>query len=335
MSLEELIHERIRQSGGISIAEYMELCLLHPEYGYYVRRDPLGVDGDFTTAPEISQIFGELIGLWIAAQWQKQGRPQAILAELGPGRGTLMADVLRATQRVAGFHDSISVRLIEASPVLKQKQWKALAGKHADIDWLEDVSQLPEAPLFLIANEFFDALPIEQWVGKDERRIVEEGNHLQFQPEGGEIVERSPASVEVMKQLAAIIAQQGGAALVVDYGYMGGSHGDSLQAVRQHRTHAVLEAPGEADLTAHVDFDALAQAAREAGAEPHGAIPQGKFLLQIGASQRLMRLCEAASEAQRQDLMSGFERLIAPDQMGELFKVLAVLPSNIGHAEGF
>lgn len=338
MTLELLIKERIRDHGPITVADYMAMCLTHPEYGYYMRRDPLGVSGDFTTAPEISQIFGELLGLWLGAQWQKQGKPQCALVELGPGRGTLMADILRATKKIAGFHEALSVHLVEASPVLKQKQWKTLAGKHPRIDWHDDIDELPDLPLFFAANEFFDALPIKQFIGNSERMVaLDEKGSLTFTPttEVHAIIEKSPASLEVMRKLAGSMADGVGAGIIVDYGYSGGSRGDTLQAVKQHIYHNALITPGEADITAHVDFDMLAEAARASGAAAFGAVPQGKFLLQIGASQRLMNLCASANETQKQELMSGFERLIAHEQMGELFKVLAILPAGSERPEGF
>lgn len=338
MTLESLIKKRIRAHGPISVADYMAMCLMHPEYGYYMRRDPLGGAGDFTTAPEISQIFGELLGLWLAAQWQKQGRPEAMLVECGPGRGTLMADILRATQKIAGFHAAMSVHLIEASPVLRQKQWKLLAGKHPRISWHEDSESLPDLPLFWVANEFFDALPVQQFVGEDMRQItLDENGHFTFIPATNHrsITEKSPASLEVMRLFSMRIAERGGAGIIVDYGYVGGSQGDTLQAVKQHAYHEVLAMPGEADITAHVDFDALAKVALASGLSVFGTLPQGKFLLQIGASQRLMTLCASANEMQKNELMSGFERLISHEQMGELFKVLALLPKNADRPEGF
>jgi len=333
MSLETLIKDRIKKHGPLSVADYMGMCLLHPEYGYYMRRDPLGVAGDFTTAPEISQIFGELIGLWLGAQWQKQGKPKAILAEFGPGRGTLMADMLRATKKIAGFHDAISIHLVEASPVLKQKQWAALAGKHPSVSWHETIDTLPKEPLFFIANEFFDALPIHQYIGGNERMVVFKKDKLAFEPQEGDITEKSPVSNAVIQKISAHIAAHGGAGLVVDYGYSGGSRGDSLQAMHKHAYSDVLENPGEADITAHVDFDALAASAKDV--ETYGTLAQGKFLLQIGASQRLMNLVASATDAQKKELMSGFERLIAHEQMGELFKVLALVPKGAGKPEGF
>lgn len=337
MSLEELIKERIREHGPITVADYMALCLSHPEYGYYMQRDPLGAQGDFTTAPEISQIFGELMGLWLAAQWQKQGSPEAILVELGPGRGTLSADMLRATKKVSHFHDNIQLHMVEISPVLRQKQWQTLAGKHAELHWHESVDALPPLPIFFIANEFFDALPIHQYVSGVEQQVTVEGEQLAFTIAAGDsvVTERCPAAKQVMKQLAGHIAKHGGAGLVIDYGYVGGSRADTLQAMKRHEYCPVLETPGEADLTAHVDFDVLAQVAETHGVSPFGAVAQGKFLLQIGASQRLMNLCQTANEQQRPELMSGFERLISHEQMGELFKVLAVMPKGSDRPEGF
>lgn len=347
-ALETLIKQRIRDYGPISIADYMSLCLAHPEQGYYMRRDPLGAQGDFTTSPEISQIFGELLGLWLSAQWQKQGKPKCALLELGPGRGTLMNDLLRATKKVAGFHEAVSIYLCEISPVLKQKQWATLAGKHERVEWIAEVESLPKMPLFFVANEFFDALPIRQFINNSERMVGIENDQLVFvmPTKGGaqkdprvkredDIVETCPDAKPIIAHLASTIAHHGGAGLVIDYGYTGGSRGDTLQALRNHQYHDVLKNPGEADLTAHVDFDLLAHHAQTVGAKTFGAIPQGKFLLQIGASQRLMSLCQHARDDQRNAIMSGFERLIAHDQMGELFKVLAVLPPEADRAEGF
>lgn len=332
----QLIKQRIDKFGPMSVADYMSMCLTHPEHGYYMKRDPLGAKGDFTTSPEISQIFGELLGLWLAAQWQKQGKSDAIVVELGPGRGTLAADLLRATKKVAGFHDNISLHLIEMSPALRQKQWQMLAGKHAQIHWHETLDELPEKPIFFIANEFFDALPIHQYVNGVERMVACKNNQLVFTPqETDNIIESSPASIEVMKKLSSHIAQFGGAGLVIDYGYTVGSKGDTLQAMKNHTYHSILENPGEADITAHVDFAALKDCALEAGASCFGAMPQGKFLLQIGASQRLMTLSQNAQAEQRPELLSGFERLISHEQMGELFKVMAVLPADAPKPEGF
>jgi SAM-dependent MidA family methyltransferase len=360
-----IIKTRIGETGPITIAEYMRLCLSHPEYGYYMRRDPFGTGGDFITAPEISQIFGELIGLWLAHQWEKLGKPEATLLELGPGRGTLMADALRATKKVTGFHEAVAVRLLEISPALKQKQWNTLAGKHHDIEWLESLDALPERPLLVIANEFFDALPIRQFQyipspqrgegqgeGEWRERLIDVNDEQltfitsakaaihaapdsRFRGNDGDIIESCEPAREIITLLARHIATHQGIALIVDYGYAGGGKGDTLQAMRKHQYFEPLSKPGSADLTAHVDFAALADAATQAGARVFGPEAQGRFLMKIGAGQRVQKLVASASEEQSASLISGLERLASPDQMGELFKILAVASQGIAHAEGF
>ncbi len=345
-----LIRERIRQNGALSVADYMALALSHPEYGYYMRKDPLGAQGDFTTAPEISQVFGELAGLWLCEQWRKLGKPQAALAELGPGRGTLMNDILRATRNIPGFHDALSVHMVETSPALQQKQWKALAGKHPAIQWHASVAELPDKPLLLVANEFFDALPIQQFICDDdgwhERAVGLDANGelcltvktlaLPF-PEGkkGDIRERSSASEAIVQAVSRHIARSSGAALIVDYGYTGGTRGDTWQAMKDHQYHDPLADPGSADLTAHVDFDRLAQVAATEGVETYGAIPQGMFLGRLGAVPRAVALCERAEESQQLEILAGVERLVSPDMMGDLFKVLCIVPAAYGKPEGF
>ncbi len=326
MSLEELIKQRIREHGAISVAEYMELALAHPEYGYYMQRDPLGAGGDFTTAPEISQVFGEIIGVWLAHQWQVIDAPQeAALVELGAGRGTLMADILRATKNVKGFHDAVSVHLVEISPALKQKQWKTLAGKHPRIEWHESIDTLPELPLLLIANEFFDTLPIRQFIGDDERMVeLDDNGDLCFSA-AGKIRETCEPAISITKEIAQHIAQHGGGALIIDYGYMNGEQGDTLQAMKNHAYHPVLADAGNADITAHVDFLALARAAQEAGAIAHDIVPQGAFLMRLGAGERTTKLCEISNHAQQKSLIAGLKRLASPEEMGELFKVLPLL----------
>jgi NADH dehydrogenase [ubiquinone] 1 alpha subcomplex assembly factor 7 len=336
----DILRARIAEAGPISVAEYMRLCLAHPEHGYYMKKDPLGAQGDFITAPEISQIFGELIGLWLATQWEKLGRPKATLLELGPGRGTLMADLLRATQKIPGFHAALSVRLLEISPALKQKQWQALAGKHADLGWLESLDALAPQPLFFVANEFFDALPIRQFVecdGEWRERLIEcVDGQLRFTiaAEAGATKETCEEAGAIMAQLAAHIAAHGGAGLAIDYGYTQGS-GDTLQAMRKHRYFEVLGKPGQADITAHVDFAALAEAAKAAGARVFGAVPQGKFLMKIGAGQRVQRLVAGATKEESDLLIAGLDRLASPEKMGEIFKVMAISAPAIEHAEGF
>lgn len=356
MKLETLIKDRIRKNGPITVADYMSICLSHPELGYYMRRDPIGALGDFITAPEISQIFGELIGLWLARQWDVLGKPRCALVELGPGRGTLMSDALRATKKIPGFGETVSVHLVETSPVLKQKQWAALANKHTHIHWHESIAELPkDLPWLLVANEFFDALPIRQFIYQDtawhERMVGYGDGQLTFAtasvakqdslpglidapPREGVIMEHCQDALDIIADISAHIATVGGAALIIDYGYTQGK-GDTLQAVRDHAHHDALQTPGEADLTAHVDFAALKEASEQAGAQVFGATAQGKFLMSIGAGQRVQKLCAQASKEQSAQLISGLKRLASPDQMGELFKAMAVVGKNHPKPEGF
>jgi len=318
--------EAIKAHGPLPVADYMARCNAH----YYASHDPFGTKGDFITAPEISQIFGELIGAWLA----NLALPRAMLCELGPGRGTLMKDALRATRK--GFHESLaSVRLIETSPLLRRRQQETLKGMHPSLEWRETLEGLPPMPLLLIANEFFDALPVEQYVSEGhretQRRVGHDGSGFRFTPEGSVTREASPESLEMVKRIASHIAQFGGAALIIDYGYhtplplQGQEESkDTLQAVKRHAYASPLGHPGEADLTAHVDFSALARAAQAAGAYAHGPVAQGTFLKRLGAELRAAALCKNAKAEQRDAILSGLERLVAPQAMGELFKVLAV-----------
>ncbi|MFV0513308.1 MAG: class I SAM-dependent methyltransferase [Jhaorihella sp.] len=343
MTLVSALAARIRQAGPITVADYMTDCLLHPRWGYYVTRDPLGGAGDFTTAPEINQMFGELIGLCLAQSWIEQGSPAPFtLAELGPGRGTLMADLLRATRMVPGFLDAAAIQLVEASPVLRAAQRRALAGH--DVRWLDRAEALPDdRPLFLVANEFFDALPIRQFLrdgdGWRERLIGLRDGALCFglgarapQPalahrledtRQGDLVELCTAALPVADALARRIAGHGGAALIVDYGDWR-SLGDTLQAMRGHRYTDILADPGAADLTAHVDFETLANAARTAGAAHSRLTTQGLFLQRLGIAARAQALAARLTEPGRDDLAGALHRLTHDDEMGNLFKVLGV-----------
>ncbi|MDX1974791.1 MAG: SAM-dependent methyltransferase [Rickettsiales bacterium] len=336
MSLLEIIKKTIQKKGPLNVADYMALALSHPEHGYYMKKDPLGREGDFTTAPEVSQIFGELIGLWLTEQWRIAGHPEMALVELGPGRGTLMNDILRASKMVQGFHDAIKVHLVETSPTLKQKQWKNLAGKHACLEWHDSIASLPAKPLLLVANEFFDALPIRQFAGDSERMItVSEQGTLEFSvPDEYITAERCESATAIMATIAQHIETHGGVALIIDYGYEHGS-GDSLQAIKQHSTHNPLETPGEADLTAHVDFGALRKAALAYQVDVHGPRAQGAFLGQLGAIERAMQLCSHANETHQSQIMSGLTRLVSPEAMGELFRVMTIVPRNYPVPEGF
>ena len=333
---------RIRADGPMSIASYMEEALFHPRWGYYATRDPLGARGDFITAPEVSQMFGELIGLWCAELWQRMGAPDPVLlVELGPGRGTLMRDALRAARLVPEFGRAVRLHLIERSPVLRAAQGRALAD--AAPRWHDDLSELPPGPVLLVANEFLDALPIRQYVqssdGWHERvvALARGGDALAFALDPavaadaalpsaapGAIREIRPAARTLARALGTRLTEHGGAALFIDYGYWPSGCGDTLQAVRHHRTHDVLDAPGAADLTAHVDFADFAQAAAAAGARAWGPVEQGAFLARLGIAARAARLAADASADQALLIRSGCRRLIDPTQMGRLFKALAL-----------
>ena len=318
------IEALIRRDGPITVAEFMRRAVAQ----YYAGRDPFGARGDFITAPEITQVFGELIGAWCAACWRAMGAPERVaLVELGPGRGTMMRDMLRATASVNGFRPS--VHLVETSPALREQQ-RGIPAK-----WHLSLGTVPEMPTLLLANEFFDAIPVQQFVGAVERRVTAVDGRLAFTPVGeGDIVERSPERVDLANQIARRIATHGGAALIVDYGYVGGS-GDTLQAMRAHRPRGVLEDPGGADLTAHVDFGALADSVRRGEARPWGPLPQGVFLSRLGIEARAARLIETATPDQAMLIRSGCRRLIDPREMGTLFKVLAITRSGDPAPPGF
>ena len=339
--LARLIVDEIHRSGPMSVARYMELCLLHPEHGYYTTRDPFGAAGDFTTAPEISQMFGELLGLCIAQAWLDQGQPAPFtLAEIGPGRGTLMADLTRAIRIVPGMRDAARLHLIEASPRLREMQRKALgAPTH-----LDEVVQLPQAPLFLIANEFFDALPIRQFervaddwaerlvgVGPDGALAMGLGPPLNLTLPGvaGEVMERCAAAPAIVAEIATRIAAHGGVALFIDYGGWNG-RGDTFQALSAHQPVDPLAMPGLADLTAHVDFAALGAAAHAAGCA-FGYTTQGALLAALGIGERVRRLT-AAGDAGAADAA---RRLTDSAEMGELFKALAIWPVGAPAPAGF
>lgn len=355
-ALHEFIARRIAQAGPLSVAEYMALCLGHPQHGYYMTRDPLGAAGDFTTAPEVSQMFGELLGLWAAQCWLQMGQPDPVrLVELGPGRGTLMADALRATARVPGFHEAVRLHLVETSPVLRQRQAAAL-GKYAPASH-DRLAEVSEGPLLLLANEFFDALPVRQFqkgpkgrwaerkVGLDDAGALAwkldptAGDALvhptlRGAPEGS-VVEICPAGVAVAAEIGARLAAHPGAALFVDYGYSGPAVGDTVQALRHHAFVPVLETPGEADLTAHVDFTALGEAAARAGAVAYDPVPQGDFLVSLGIEQRAAALKRLATPTQAGDIDAALNRLVGDASMGRLFKVQALASPGLPAPAGF
>lgn len=340
--LGRLLAERIEADGPLTVAQFMGECLLHPLHGYYATRDPLGRMGDFVTAPEVSQIFGEVLGLALAQAWFDQGRPsRVILAELGPGRGTLMMDVLRATRGLGAFREAREVHLVEASPVLRAEQARRVEGAV----WHDGVETLPEGPLFLLANEFLDALPIRQVVragaGWAERVVGLRDGLLAWglAPPGpvaalahrladtaeGDVVEWCPALPGIAGEVGRRVAAHGGAALFIDYGGWR-SRGDTLQAVRRHAYADPLEAPGEADLSAHVDFEALALAAAPARATSMQR--QGDVLERLGLGFRAEVLARGEGGRRREWHMAAHRRLTHADEMGTLFKVMAFHPPS-------
>ncbi|MEZ2406744.1 class I SAM-dependent methyltransferase [Bosea sp. RCC_152_1] len=343
----------IRDEGPLPISRFMALALGHPRHGYYMTRDPFGQEGDFTTAPEISQMFGELIGLWSAHLWQAMGAPARFrLVELGPGRGTLMADVLRATRIVPGFHAALSVHLVETSPVLRAKQAATLSG--TEPVWHDAVATALDGPAIVLANELLDALPLDQFVMTAEgwhERLVGLDDHgglafglalvgedsLKIAAPAGSVFEQPFAALDVVAEVARHLANAGGGALFIDYGSMHSGLGDTLQAMKRHAFVDPLAEPGEADLTVHVDFERMGQAALKAGAALHGPASQRDFLLALGLAQRAQTLSQKADTAQRQAISDAFDRLIAPGEagMGDLFKVVALSHPALPPLPGF
>jgi NADH dehydrogenase [ubiquinone] 1 alpha subcomplex assembly factor 7 len=354
-ALSERIAALIAAQGPISVAQFMTLALHDAQAGYYAIRDPFGRAGDFITAPEISQMFGEMLGLWLGQVWMDQGAPKNThLVELGPGRGTLMADALRVLKRVPGFCEQVEIVLVEASPALREFQKARLADSGARLRWTAHFD-LGEVPLLLIANEFFDALPIRQYVktgrGWCERMVVAKDGALDFAlapqatlaaaipasragaPDGG-VYEASPAATALIAEIARIISTQGGAALLLDYGYAHTGFAETLQAVRNHQPSPVLADPGASDISAHVDFAALAESARQHGATVSGPKGQGAFLEALGIGTRARKLAEA-NPAETDKIMGAIDRLTAPSEMGTLFQAMALSPSAAPPLPGF
>ena len=326
--------------------DYIEACLYDPEFGYYRTKAAIGQGGDFVTAPEISQVFGELIGLWAGEVWRQMGEPAPIrLVELGPGRGTLMADAIRALKVVSGFLPGATVHLVESSKTLQNFQRAALAQAPVRICWHEDLTDVADGPAIVIANEFFDCLPVQQFVFDDfsggwrERIIEPDGDGFRFaagaivetppgldpataaEIEDGAILEHRPAVGGIVEALA---ARSPFAALIIDYGYSRLSIGDTVQAVRSHRFAGLFDAPGESDITAHVDFLQLRQAAEDAKMKSFGPMPMGEWLLRLGLEARMRQLLGHASEEETNEMRGRVARLVDPAQMGVLFKVLAL-----------
>ncbi|WP_420962614.1 class I SAM-dependent methyltransferase [Brucella sp. IR073] len=344
--LKQRLIRLIEASGPISVAEYMAACLGDREAGYYTTREPFGREGDFITAPEVSQMFGELVAVWCIGAWQAFGKPaNTVLCEIGPGRGTLMADMLRTLQKLApAFYNSARIAMVETSPRLIEIQQQKLKSHAVSIDWHNSFDEIPDGPLILVANELFDALPIRQYVKLNgrfvERLITVADGELCFTagagsidpallPAGyetapeGTIFEAAPARTALMQEIAERIAATQGAALLIDYGHLEAGFGDTLQAMSRHRFADIFESPGEADLTSHVDFAALAQTARACHCRT-GTMTQGEFLLAMGLLDRAGKLGAGKDEAAQEQIRSDVERLAGPGEMGTLFKVLCV-----------
>ncbi len=359
-ALGDRLAARIARLGPITVADYMAAALTDPEAGYYMTGDPFGARGDFVTAPEVSQMFGELIGLWCADTWARMGAPDPVLlVELGPGRGTLMADALRAQRVVPNCRAALRPQLVEISPALGARQRETLAATGVEASWHERLDQVPEGPLLVIANEFFDALPIRQFERRPEgwcERLVglgPNGKQLAFAlgppsaqaqvqvpaalraAPAGAVVEVSAPGIAIAAEIGRRLAAHGGAALIVDYGHAAPRTGATLQAVRRHAAHNVLAEPGSADLTAHVDFAALGRAATEAGARVYGPVDQGELLGALGIGARAEALRGGASPAQAAAVDAARHRLTDAAEMGTLFKALALSHPDLGAPAGF
>jgi NADH dehydrogenase [ubiquinone] 1 alpha subcomplex assembly factor 7 len=338
----------IESEGPMRLDHYMALCLGHPRHGYYMSRDPFGAEGDFITAPEISQMFGEIIGVWCMQCFIQLGRPTALdLVELGPGRGTLLVDLLRAARAMPDFLAGLTLRLVETSPALRAAQRKTLGASAVPATWHESLEEIGPGPTLLIANEFFDALPVRQFQktseGWAERVVGLRDGKLALgliQSVGvdlpawaaaaaeGEVVEIRPAADHWAAAIAERLKTDPGTALIIDYGHLTPAAGDSLQALHRHRPAAVLDRPGESDLTAHVDFATLADALRAKGAQPCSPLTQREFLLRMGIELRASVLARD-SAAQAQDIRTAVERLAGPQEMGHLFKMLAAISPGL------
>jgi len=353
-TLAERLAKRIASTGPITVAEFMAAALADPQHGYYRRADPLGRQGDFITAPEVSQLFGELIGAWLIDSWHKLGQPSPVrLVELGPGRGTLMQDALRVGKLAPAWLAAIELHLVEINPALRKLQAEGLAPQGPT--WHESLETVPDGPLLLVANEFFDALPIRQlvFVGGQwrERRVgwsSEEGFGFVPSPDRsplgalvpmqipgvaeGAVYELSPAAIGVASEIARRVSGFGGAALIIDYGRIAPEVGDTLQAVRRHTRVNALEEPGAADLSAHVDFAALSRAAIEAGARAFGPVTQRDFLIDLGIEMRARALSRSATPTEAATIEDAVERLVGRGAMGALFKALAIAPPGISPA---
>jgi SAM-dependent MidA family methyltransferase len=358
-SLEAEIRRLIGLAGPMPVAEYMGHCLGHPQHGYYITHDPFGSGGDFTTAPEISQMFGELVGLWTAAVWQLMGAPAGVrLIELGPGRGTMMLDMLRAANVMPGFRRALTVDLVETSPTLAARQKQTLANQDIAFEWHESLADVPDGPAIIVANEYFDAIPVNQAVKQADdwhERLVGidlEGKFaFSLAPEPLKFFEQTLPPQVRMADVGSIYEWRsdapalevgrrvvhGGAALIIDYGHPESMTGDTFQALRDKRKADPLVAPGLADLTAHVDFQALASSAESIGCRVHGPVDQATLLRRLGIEQRAANLKKVAPPDKAAAVDVALGRLTAGGQtgMGNLFKALGLSPRTMMTLPGF
>ncbi len=358
--LEAEIRRRIALAGPMPVRQYMDMCLTHPEHGYYTNADPLGRDGDFITSPEVSQVFGELLGLWAASVWHRMGQPENVrLVELGPGRGTMMIDALRAAQVVPAFRAAVVLHLVEVSPTLQKRQQQAMATLDVPAMWHQSFDDVPDGPAIILANELFDALPVNQAIKQFNgwyERVVEidaDGNlafgianeviplfdqlvptHLRDAPIGSIYEWRAD---NLALALSRRLVRQGGVALAIDYGHVESAPGDTLQAVSGHAFVNPLQSPGAVDLTAHVDFQALALAADSMGARVSGPIEQAKFLRHLGIEKRANALRAQATPEKAAEIDGAIKRLLGEGrtEMGSLFKVIGLAHPDVGPLPGF
>jgi NADH dehydrogenase [ubiquinone] 1 alpha subcomplex assembly factor 7 len=358
--LEAEIRRRITITGPMPVAQYMTLCLTHPEYGYYMTRDPFGTVGDFTTSPEISQMFGELIGLWAGSVWMQMGSPSRVhLVELGPGRGSMMLDALRAAHVVRDFRAAVSVHFVEISPTLEERQRQGLSAVNVPVAWHGSLDEVPDGPVIIVANEFFDVLPVHQAVmcadGWHERVVkIDDDGELCFGtardpiPLFEQVLPKSMGEVQIGEifemradhvalEIGRRVVRHNGAALVIDYGHPVSATGDTLQAVGGHDFKDPLRSPGLVDLTAHVDFQALAQAAESMRARSYGPIEQGEFLRRMGIEARAAALKQGAPPGKATEIDAALARLTNEGftGMGRMFKVMAFADPKLGTPPGF
>ncbi len=364
--LKNRIIARIRAEGPMSVAEYMGLCLLDPKHGYYPTRDPLGSDGDFITAPEISQMFGEVIGLWAIQSWTDMGKPEKItLVEMGPGRGIMMSDILRAARLAPDFLKAVSVTLIEVSAALEAVQAKTLADSPVPVNWISALSDLPDGPVIIIGNEYLDCLPIRQFIQKDrfagsagwhERLVTLDTNSddlcfatapepiskivqdtlpaAQSTARNNELLEICPAANQLLDQLSERFRQSSGRALFIDYGPSETEFGDTLQALKRHEKVDVFSDPGNTDLTARVDFGALTELSQKLNMTTTAPVTQREFLSKLGLEMRAVALARSQPDA-KEKIARQMERLMAEDQMGSLFKAICFQSADLELPMGF